>query len=106
MLVCSRHWTLVQAKRYLKRRRDVDEAVARGLARRRPRVLGHLPSGCWAGPPASFRPAQGAVSTNLRACSVYPLSMLHAHIAVLALCAFPRDRAHAACRVGQLTLQL
>ena len=45
MLVCSRHWTLVQAKRYPKRRRDVDEAVARGLARRRRRVLGHCLSG-------------------------------------------------------------
>ena len=45
MLVCSRHWTLVQAKRYPKRRRDVDEAVARGLARRRRRGLGHCLSG-------------------------------------------------------------
>jgi hypothetical protein len=45
MLVCSRHWTLVQAKRYLKRWRNVDEAVARGLARRRCRVLGHRL--CW-----------------------------------------------------------
>jgi len=45
MLVCSRHWTLVQAKRYLKRWRNVDEAVARGLARRRCRVVGHRL--CW-----------------------------------------------------------
>ena len=38
-----------------------------------------------------------ALSTPLACCMPF---------AVLALCAFPRDRAHAACRVGQLTLQL
>ena len=45
MLVRSRHWTLVHAKRYLKRRRDADEAIAQGLGRRF-RGLGH---GCLQG---------------------------------------------------------
>ena len=39
MLVRSCHWTLVQAKRILKRWRDANEAVARGLARRQCRAF-------------------------------------------------------------------